>query len=67
MKAARIRITTKGLAVVLGFPNAAEIVSAFQDTDDMAHQTISLIVRGAGEELPEGSAVKVMTLEEIRS
>lgn len=65
MKAGRLRITRELLAKLLGLPSEAVVVAAWQDADDIAHGSVSIMVHGVGDELIEGAAVRVVSLESL--
>ena len=65
MKAARLRLSVELVAKALGLPSEAEIVNAWQDTEDMASRTLSLCILGAGEEVAEGAVIKVMDIGQL--
>jgi hypothetical protein len=65
MKYGRIRITVDNLARLLGLPDGAEIVSAWQDSSDLAQRSVSLSIRGAGVEIVEGAEIPVLSLVEV--
>jgi len=65
MKAARIRLTSVAISKLLLLPEGAGVVSAFQDADDMASATFSLVIRGAGVDVAEGCSIPVLSLNEL--
>jgi hypothetical protein len=67
MKAARIRVTLEALRKLLDLPGDSAIVSVQQDADNWAHDSVTFHVRGVGRELPEGSVIPSMTLDELRA
>jgi hypothetical protein len=67
MKYAKLKITTHALAKMIDLPQGGEIISAFQDHEDMSQRMVSFIISGAGEEVPEGCAIRVMSLIDVQA
>ena len=64
-KAGLLQITAQYLTARLGLPEGCQVDAVFQTADDMASDTFTLRIRGAGIEVAEGCAFLYLSPSEI--
>lgn len=64
---ALIRVTSEALSRLLNLKDGARIDAAFMDADDIANDTISFRVRGAGPQVIEGAHYCRVPIEDMQN
>lgn len=64
-KTALVLISSQALSRLIGLPEGARVDAIFQRSQDLASDSFSIRVRGAGRAVPEGSQAQYYELSEL--